>query len=113
MIQKIAHIGHDRELMKTRSLVLRAAGFSVEEAYSFGTALTLVEAVDALLICHTWPGTDKTRLVGAVRDNRSPIPIICVNSYQSQAHPDGCLSADKTPLAILDAIAAATRMGLA
>jgi DNA-binding response OmpR family regulator len=79
-VQEIAHVGHNRDLMKTRSLVLRAAGFSVEEAYSFATALTLGEVVDVLLICHRWPGPDKKRLVSGVRNNRTPIPIIVFRS---------------------------------
>ena len=112
-VEKIAHVGRDRDLMQSRSLVLRAAGFSVEEAYTFATALTLAEAVDVLLICHSWPGPDKKGLVSALRNSRNPIPIICVNSHPLEAHPDGCLSTAKTPLAILDAIVAATEMGLA
>ena len=111
-VQKIAHVGRDRDLMQSRSLVLRAAGFSVEEAYTFATALTLAEEVDVLLICHSWLGPEKKRLVSALRDNRNSIPIICVKSHPLEAHPDGCLSAETTPLAILDAIVAATEMGL-
>lgn len=53
MIRRIAHAGHDRVLMKMRSVVLRDAGFSVDEADTLRAVLTLVEVADALLICHT------------------------------------------------------------
>jgi hypothetical protein len=99
--------------MNSRSLALRAAGFSVEEAYTFETALPIAEVVDVLLICHSWPDPDKKRLVSAGRNNRTPIPVICVNSYPSEAHPDGCVGVENAPLAILDAIAAVTHMSLA
>lgn len=56
---------------------------------------------------------DKTLLVSAVRDGRGSIPIICVNSYQFEEHPEGCVGVENAPLAILDAIASATQMGLA
>jgi DNA-binding response OmpR family regulator len=111
MVSRIAHVGHDRVLMKRRSTTLRDAGFSVDEAYTLGTALNSAEAVDALLICHTLPNPDKARLVSAVRYDRGAMPIICVNSYQSEVQPEGCIGVENIPLAILDAIASATQMG--
>src|SRR5260370_17449120 len=91
MVSRIAHVGHDRVLVKRRSTTLRDAGFSVDEAYTLGTALKSAEAVDALLICHTLPNPDKARLVSAVRYDRVAMPIICVNSNQSAVQPQACI----------------------
>ena len=117
MVLKIAHVGYDQALMRTRSLVLRDAGFSVDEAYSLSDALTLTEFVHALLICHTLPETSRILLIAAVRENRGLMPIFCVRLLRSEtpceALPDGCIEVESDPLAILDAVASAMAMGQA
>src|SRR5712692_5909697 len=53
----ILSVGTNPVLMASRSLILRGAGYLVEEAYSVDKAINVVEGdfPDAVLICHTVP----------------------------------------------------------
>jgi DNA-binding response OmpR family regulator len=113
MSLKLAHVGHDAELMRTRSLVLCDAGFSVDEAYTLEGALELTEFVHALVICHTLPERSRAQLIAAAREIRGLMPIICVQLQPSEAAPDGCIAAENAPLSILEAVVSTMKTGQA
>jgi len=62
VIPHLLSVGYDPLLMRTRSFVLRQAGFTVDEAYNLNGALGLLmsDSIDAVLLCHTVP-KDKQR----------------------------------------------------
>lgn len=109
---QILSVGYDRSLMKSRSLLLRSAGYSVEEAYSRHQALARVrsDAIDVLLICHTVPDNEKRALISAVRKQRLLIPILYIsdNEFRSRDE-DGCCEVSNAPEVLLAAIDSAVR----
>jgi hypothetical protein len=65
-------------LLSSRSLLLRSAGYAVDEAYTVDKAISLVEAdsIDAVLICHTVPRGDQQVIIAAVREKRRLSPLL-------------------------------------
>lgn len=80
MAQCILSMGYDPHLMSVRTLLLRGAGYVVDEAYDRAAALSRAQCdtVDALLICHTVPKSDKRWLIANVREKRRLLPILCL-----------------------------------
>jgi len=99
----ILSVGSNAILMSSRSLILRAAGYAVEEAYAVDKAMSLVEAdsIDVTLICHTIPKGDQQALVAFVRDKRKLMPILCIRSYAYEAAPRSCVAVDNDPEELL------------
>ena len=106
----ILSVGNDPTLMSSRSLLLRNAGFLVEEAYTVEKAITLVEAdsIDAVLICHTIPKEKQRILISFVRENRRLMPILCIRSYAYETAPWTCTAVDKDPEMLLKVVELAT-----
>jgi CheY-like chemotaxis protein len=107
MCSRIVHVGQDRFLMKMRSIILRQAGFVVDEAYSMRAARALAGLVDIVLICHTLPKKEQEQLAILVKEKAHSVPIICVTAYPFEVAPDGCTSVGNAPREILEAMAAA------
>jgi DNA-binding response OmpR family regulator len=108
MFARIVHVGQDRFLIKMRSIILRQAGFVVDEAYTMRAARALSGLVDVVLICHTLPRKDREQLALAVREKALSVPVVCICSYPFEDTPDGCMSVGNAPREILAAMAAAT-----
>ena len=79
---RILSAGYDHELIQSRSLLLRQAGFVVDEAYSPLGILGLVKSasVDAVVICHTIPGNEQRWLISSVRKVHRLLPVICIKA---------------------------------
>ena len=81
-------------------MVLRSAGYAVQEAYSRQQALVMAcsDLVDVILICHTVPENEKQALVSAVRKQRSLIPVLCISDADFPPHIEhGCSVVSNTP----------------
>ncbi len=105
-IPQILSVGKDRTLMASRTLILRGAGYRVEEAYSVDKAIKLVEAdsIDATLICHTVPRPERQLLVAVIREKRRLMPVLCIRSYAYEAPPSTCIAVENEPANLLDAV---------
>jgi DNA-binding response OmpR family regulator len=104
--------GYDKTMLATRSMVLRRAGYSVEEVTRWSDAYRRAQSdvVDALLICHTVPLNEQGILVSAVRANRRLLPIFFVSSQYG--HPttiEGCTPIGKDSARLLKALHVAFR----
>jgi DNA-binding NtrC family response regulator len=99
----ILSVGNDSTLLASRTLILRGAGYFVEEAYTVDKAINLVAAdsIDAMLICHTIARSDQQVLISAVREKRRLMPILCLRSYAYESAPLTCTAVDKEPEALL------------
>ena len=106
----ILSVGKDPVLMASRSLILRGAGYLVEEAYTVDKAINLVAAdsIDAMLLCHTIARSDQQVLISAVREKRRLMPILCLRSYAYESVPRTCTAVDHEPEALLHALKLAT-----
>lgn len=102
----ILSVGSDLSLMSSRSLILRAAGYRVEEAYTVDKAINLVaeDFIDAMLICHTVARNDQQTLISAARKKRSLLPILCIRSYHYESPPRTCVAIDNDPELLLNAV---------
>jgi CheY-like chemotaxis protein len=107
---RILSVSNNFNLLTSRSLILRAAGYLVEEAHTVDKAIDLLEAdsIDALLICHSIPRPAQQLLISAVREKRRLMPILCVRSYAYEEPPRTCIAVDNEPEALLNAIKLAT-----
>jgi DNA-binding response OmpR family regulator len=94
-------------------MVLRNAGYVVEEAYSLGNALRLVpsDALDLVLICHTVPASHQDRLIKAVRERRRLMPVLCITAYDGGAQKE-CVNVENSPYALIDAVRLAAHASL-
>jgi DNA-binding response OmpR family regulator len=74
----ILSVGKNRSLMSSRSMILRGAGYAVDEAYTVETAIKLVDqdSIDAALLCHTVPRSEQNALISAIHSNRRLMPIL-------------------------------------
>jgi CheY-like chemotaxis protein len=107
----ILSVGKDPTLMSSRSLILRDAGYLVDEAYSVDKAINLVEAdsIDAVLICHTVPRNDQQALISTVRKKRRLMPVLCIRSYAYESAPQTCIAIDNEPEVLLNTVKMVTK----
>src|SRR5205807_6821051 len=72
----ILSVGNNPSLMASRTMILRGAGYLVEQAHTVDKAISLVaeDFIDAMLICHTVPRNDQQVLISAARRKRPLIP---------------------------------------
>lgn len=106
----ILSVGNDPTLMASRTLILRGAGYFVEEAYTVDKAINLVAAdsIDAMLLCHTIARSDQQVLISAVREKRRLMPILCLRSHAYESVPRTCTAVDNQPEALLHTLKLAT-----
>lgn len=106
---RILSVGSNPDLMATRTLLLRSAGFAVEEAFSVDKAVRLVEAdsIDLTLICHTIPKRDQRRLIAVIKEKRRLMPVLCIRSYAYESAPQACLAVDNDPAILLHCVKSA------
>jgi CheY-like chemotaxis protein len=109
---RVLSVGYDPGLMSVRSLVLRRAGYIVEEAYSLASALACAEkdSIDLLLICHTVPRGDQRRLVDTFHHWRRSLPILCITNSEYAVPAGGCKPVENTPVELLDGVRSATKL---
>ena len=102
----ILSVGNNPSLMSSRTLILRSAGYLVEEAHTVDKAINLVaeDFIDAMLICHTVPRNDQQVLISAARRKRSLMPILCLRSYAYESVAKTCIAVDNEPEALLNAV---------
>jgi CheY-like chemotaxis protein len=102
----ILSVGRNPTLMSSRSLILRRAGYLVEEADSVDKAINLVEAdlIDAVLICHSLAKRDQQALISTVREKRRLIPVLCIRTYAYESAPQTCIAVDNEPELLLTTV---------
>jgi DNA-binding response OmpR family regulator len=101
---RILSIGKDKFLMASRKMLLRAAGYDVEEADSMDRAIDLAtsEAVDAAIICHSVFKSEQHLFLARVREQRRLMPILYIRAYAYQSAPDSCIAVDNEPEILLN-----------
>ena len=99
----ILAVGNDPALLKTRVLVLQAAGYLViesakcEQALEIGTS----DHIDAVILCHSLQGSESRHLIQGLRRARRMLPIICVLENHFSDVPAGCLMTTNEPEELL------------
>lgn len=105
-------VGYDQTVTHSRAMVLRHAGFIVDEAYSLNGVLGLVKSdlVDVLLLCHTLSKGEQRRLIAEVREERRMLPIIYIKLQDHELPHAGCIGAGNDPADLVDAVRSALRL---
>jgi CheY-like chemotaxis protein len=85
----ILSVGHNPLVLRERHSTLTAAGYSVTSVYSKEEAMDkLLEGdFDLVLMCPSL-GTDRPRLVKAVRRHRPSIPVVSTTPDENPPMPD-------------------------
>ena len=115
-VVQVLSVGYDRNLMLSRSLLLRNSGYEVTEAYSRHLAMAMVrsEGFDLLLICHTVSDNEKRALISAVRKQLLLIPILCMSESDFLPAPlEGSTMVSNAPVELLAAIDSAVLQTMA
>ena len=109
LIPHLLSVGYDPVLMQTRSLILRQAGFTVDEAYNLNGAFARLksDSIDAVLLCHTVPQGEQRSFIAAAHQLRRMLPIICIQAHDHDVHQHNCLSVGSDPAQLLAAIKSA------
>jgi len=102
----ILSAGYDHHLLQSRSMLLRHAGFVVDEAHHLMGVLGCVksDSIDALVLCHTIPENEQRWLISSVRKVRQLLPIICIKCSVYESPQEGCTTATNEPFDLLTVI---------
>jgi CheY-like chemotaxis protein len=94
----ILAVGHDPLLLKTRSQILREAGYTVVSVPSPSRAIAcLLEGeFDLIMVCHSIPVQIRERLAELMREQavRTPIVTIAPSPAQQDAFADATIEDD-------------------
>jgi DNA-binding response OmpR family regulator len=101
---RILSVGKDKFLMASRKMLLRAAGYDVEEADSMDRAIALAtsDAVDAAILCHSVFKSEQQLFLVKVREERRLMPILYIRAYAYQSAPDSCIAVGNEPEILLN-----------
>jgi Response regulator containing CheY-like receiver, AAA-type ATPase, and DNA-binding domains len=99
----ILAVGNDPALLKTRALVLRAAGYHVVESANCEHALEIgtSDHIDAVVLCHSLRLNEAKHLMHGLRTARRLLPIVCVLENHFSDVPTGCLMTTNEPEELL------------
>lgn len=92
---RVLSVSYDPHLLESRSAILRTAGYAVVPALSIKEAIDCFKAggFGLVLLGHSIPAQDRSRLACLVRASDSPAPIVFVTA---QSHPAPDPLADAT-----------------
>ena len=112
----LAHVllsfGYDKVILLTRSMVLRRAGYSVEEVCRWHDAFSRAQAdaIDAVMLCHTVPLKEQESFITGMRDKRRLMPIFCVvRRVAFDRCIEECIAVDSAPEELLAGLHSALR----
>jgi DNA-binding response OmpR family regulator len=99
-------VGYEPSLLETRSMILRQAGYVVQEASILAVALSSMESdsIDGVLICNSIPRKQQEWFVTQVTNKRRMLPILCVKNHLFEQCVKGCTGVDGEPNALLAAL---------
>jgi DNA-binding response OmpR family regulator len=95
----IVSAGYDHHLMQSRSMMLRHAGFIVDEAYNPLAILGVIQtdSVDAVVLCHTIPENEQRVLIASMREVCRLLPIISIQGSIYDTPVEDCFTSTKEP----------------
>jgi hypothetical protein len=112
LAQVLLSFGYDKIMLLSRSMVLRNAGYDVEEVCRWHDAFSRAQAdaIDAVVLCHTVPLREQESLVKGIHAKRRLLPIFCVvQQLALERCVRGCIAIDSAPEELLDGLQSALR----
>jgi CheY-like chemotaxis protein len=107
-------VGFEPHLLETRSMILRQAGYIVCECSVLADALSAVEStpIDLVLICNSISRRQQEWFTTEIMNRSRMLPILCIQNSPYERCPNGCVSVDSGPEALLSALARTARAEL-
>jgi len=107
----ILSVGSDLILMSSRTLILRKAGYEVDDARTVKQAISLLgaDSIEVMLICHTIGKEDQQLLISTARQKKRLMPILCLRAINFESVPATCRAVDNDPEDLLYALRQAVR----
>ena len=106
MTPLVLTVGYEPQLLATRSMVLRHAGYFVKEATVLARALREIETdhIDILVVCNTIPFSEKSWFANEVLNRRRLLPVICIKTHAYEQKVPGCVAVENDPDSLLQAL---------
>jgi len=96
-------------------MLLRHAGYLVEEAYSCHEAVAVAhsDTISLVLICHTVPDGEKAAIIAAVQAQQPLVPILCISDHDYYQPPaETCRVVSSAPAELLAAVSSVASVSL-
>ena len=74
-------VGRDPLLMRTRTVLLGEAGYSVMPSFTSRDAFQIFISrdIDLVILCHTIPQEEKSKLIVSMKERNKKTPIVCIH----------------------------------
>ena len=74
-------VGRDPLLMRTRTVLLGEAGYSVMPSFTSRDAFQIFISrhIDLVILCHTIPQEEKSKLIASMKERNNRTPIVCIH----------------------------------
>ncbi len=102
----ILSVGQDSTLLETRSLILRAAGYIVQQALSLQQAVNQFSSgdFDLVILCHSMPTKDRDHMACWIRASGSLTPVISISQNPGQRDDFADATIESAPIKLLRVI---------
>jgi DNA-binding NtrC family response regulator len=103
---RILSFGYEPVLMAVRALLLRKAGYQVQNTSSRESLMRHLDSGEfhLLIICHTIPSDEQNSLIASVQRLRPGLRIVCLSSLPVVSRRGVCAVAASTAPEFLDDI---------
>jgi DNA-binding NtrC family response regulator len=103
---RILSFGKEQVLMSVRALLLRKAGYQVQNTFSRESVMKHLDSgqFDLLIICHTVPSDEQNALIASVHSLRPGLRIVCLSPLPALSKRDVCAVAATTAPEFLEDI---------
>jgi DNA-binding NtrC family response regulator len=107
LTRHVLSIGYDTGLLHTRTLVLRHAGYEVQECTLLTRALSLLESDSPpiVVLCDSIPNIERAWFVKEATNRCPMMRILWIKMHIYDQGAAGCVSIDKDPISLLEALA--------
>ena len=107
----VLNVSTDPPLLKTRSLLLRGAGYTVVEHLSLKEAASelLSSDFDAVLLCHTITDDQRDRLINLIRDRNQSTQVLMISDRLGERDQRVDATLQNDPEELLGGLAAVLR----
>jgi DNA-binding NtrC family response regulator len=103
---RILSFGYEPVLLAIRALLLRKAGYRVQNTLSLESVMRQLESGEfhLLIICHTVPSDEQNSLIGSVHRLRPGLRIVCLSPLPTLSRRGVCAVAATTAPEFLEDI---------
>lgn len=104
---RLLNVGFDPPLLNTRTLLLRAAGYSVDSADSLENAVSRLRtgSFALVILCHSIPEHDRQHLIAHLRAQPSSARVLFIASNTASApEPLADLTIGNHPITLLSTL---------